>query len=97
MREGDRTIDHVVDAVAAHYEITREEVLAGRPNLRARHVAKHVACRVTKQSLGQIGARFGHVSTTNILHAFRVIERDMRNDAHFAAEVDAIKASLLAR
>jgi hypothetical protein len=53
VREGDRTIDDMLDAFAAHYEITREEVLAGHPNLWARHVSKHLACRITKQLLGQ--------------------------------------------
>ena len=97
MREGDRTFNEVLDAVAKHYEITREEVVSGRPIIRARTVAKYLACRVTGCSLRQIGAALGGVSSTNVLHAVRMVERDMGDDAELAAKVERIKASLLTK
>jgi len=96
MREGARTINDVLDAVAAHFNITREEVVSGRTSPRARQLAKYLACRVTGCSLPLIGAAFGGVSSTNVAHALRKIERDMAVDAQFAAEVEGIEERLRA-
>jgi chromosomal replication initiator protein len=95
MREGDCTINEVLDAVAWHCGVTVDEVLSGRPP-RPRLLAKYLACRVTRHSLRQIGARFGGVGSTNVMHAVRVIERYMASDAEFAIAVEDIKASLIA-
>jgi chromosomal replication initiation ATPase DnaA len=67
----------------------------GRCCPRARLAAKHLAYRVTRHSLRQIGARFGGVSGTNVLHAVRLVERYMAEDGEFAAVVEGIKTSLL--
>ena len=99
MREGGRTIKDVLDAVAKHYGITREQVVSERAPVPfgARRIALHLACRVTQRSLTEIGAAFGGVSSTNVLFAKRKIERDMTKDAELAAEVEGIKASLLSK
>jgi len=97
VREGDRTLNEILDAVAARYEIARGQLVSGRSCTRARLVAKYLASRVTRYSLRQIGGRFRGVSGTNVLHAVRTVERYMAEDADFAAEVEAIKASLLTK
>ena len=95
MREGDRTINDVLKAVAAHFEMSRGELVSGRVPRRARLFARYLACRVTRLSFPQIGARTGGVTGTNVVFALRTIENYMAKDAVFAAEVEGIKASLL--
>lgn len=97
MREGDRTLNEVLDAVAKHYEITREQLVSGRTFRRPRRVAMYLALRVTRNSLMQIGAGLGGVSNTNVMHARLTIARDMTEDADFASEVEGINASLLTK
>jgi chromosomal replication initiator protein len=97
VREADRTLDEVVEAVANRYGLSAAAVVSGsgRVGHRARRIAKHLALRVTHKSLSQIGSHFGGVDPNNVLHAFRTVERDVQNDAQFAAEVAGLKASLI--
>lgn len=44
---GDRTIDDVLDTVAAHFEISREELVSGRTSRVSRHIATYLALKVT--------------------------------------------------
>jgi chromosomal replication initiation ATPase DnaA len=95
MREGDRTIDAVLDAVAAHFETTRGELISGRTHRVGRRVAMHRALRVTTLSIAQIASRVGGISWKNVVVGARTIEQRMAEDTKFAAEVGGIKASLL--
>lgn len=88
-----------MDAVAKHYGLTRERLLLmerKRIPYRERHIARYLACCVTRRSLGEIGRGTGGVTAMNVLFAKRKIEREMAEDPVFAAEVAALKASLLA-
>jgi chromosomal replication initiator protein len=97
VREADRTLDEVAEAVATYYGLTVDELVSGRESYRARRIAKHLALRITHSSLSQIGRYFGGVHSNNVLHADRSVERDMYNDATFGAEVLALKGSLVIR
>ena len=97
MREGDRTLNEVLGAVAQYFAISREHLVSGRGARQPRSVAMYLALRLTRRSLLQIGRRFGGVSSTNVMHAVYSIERDMTGDAEFATEIAALKALLLAR
>jgi chromosomal replication initiator protein len=94
MREGDRTLDEVLDAVAAHFEISREELVSGRTSREARRVAMYLALHVTRLSFVQIAKRVGGISWKNVVVGARTIEHRMAEDTKFAAEVEGIKASL---
>jgi chromosomal replication initiator protein len=96
VRDADRTLDEVVDAVAAYYGFSVEEIVSG-PAVYQRCIAKHLALRVTRHSLPQIGRYFGGVHSNNVLHASRIIERDMLNDPIFGAQLLMLKASLVMR
>jgi chromosomal replication initiation ATPase DnaA len=96
MREGDLTIDQVLDAVAAHFETNREEVISGRTHRVPRCVAMYLALRVTTLSIAQIANRGGGISWKNVVVGARTIEQRIAEDTKFAAEVEGIKASLLA-
>jgi len=63
---------------------------------RAHHFGRYFACCVTRRSLDEIGRGTGGVTATNVLMDQRKIEREMAENPVFAAEVAALKASLLA-
>jgi chromosomal replication initiator protein len=96
MREGNRTIDDVLDAVAAHFETSSEELVSGRTQRVPRRVVMYLALKVTTLSLGQIARSVGGISWKNVVVGARAIEHRMEEDPKFAAEVESIKASLLA-
>ena len=95
MREGDRTIDEVLDAVAAHFQTSREELVSGRTHRVARRVAMYLALKVTRLSIAQIANRVGGISWKNVVVGARTIEQRMGEDTKFAEEVEGIKATLL--
>jgi chromosomal replication initiation ATPase DnaA len=89
-----------LDAVAEHYGLTREGMLLmerKRVPYRARHIARYLACCVTRMSLTEIGRGTGGVTATNVVFAKRKIEQEMAKDADFPVEVMAMKAALLKR
>ena len=99
MGDGNREINEILDVVAKHYGLTRERLLLmerKRIPYRARHIARYLAWCVTRHSLCEIGKGTGGVSATNVLMVKRKIEREMAEDPVLAAEVAALKASLLA-
>jgi chromosomal replication initiator protein len=95
MREGDRPIEEVLDAVAAHFQTSHEELVSGRTHRVARRVAMYLALQVTTLSIAQIANRVGGVSWKNVVVGARTIEQRMAEDPKFAAEVESIKAMLL--
>ena len=96
MREANRTIDEVLDVVAQHYGITREQLAGGGRYLRQRRVALYLAHCFTWRSVPEIGDACGGVHHTNVLVAIRKIRDDITKDADLAAEVEGIKVRLRA-
>ena len=96
MTEGDRTLNEVLDAVAKHFEISREELVSGRTHREQRRIAMYLALKVTKLSFVQIAKRVGGISWENVVVGARTIEHRMAEDTKFAAEVEGIKTTLLA-
>ena len=95
MREGDLTIDQVLDVVAAHFNVAPEQLFARGSVRRPRLVTRYLAFRFTRHSLPQIGSRCGPVTGTNVVYAIRCVERDMAADPAFAAEIAALQSRLL--
>jgi|RhiMetdeSRZDD1v2_1073273.scaffolds.fasta_scaffold414559_3 chromosomal replication initiator protein len=95
MPEGDRTLNEVLDAVAKHFEISREELVSGRTHREQRRIAMYLALKVTKVSFPQVAKRVGGISWENVVAGARTIEHRMKEDAKFAAEVEGIKATLV--
>jgi Bacterial dnaA protein helix-turn-helix len=56
----------------------------------ARQIAMYLAKRLTHRSTTFIGQHFGNRDHTTVLHAINKIEKLVRNDARFAAEIDAL-------
>jgi chromosomal replication initiator protein len=69
-------IDHVRAAAAQHFSMTQQELLSRTrvPHIAyPRHVAMYVACKITSQSLPNIGKHIGGYDHTTVLHARRRI------------------------
>ena len=94
MTEGDRTLNEVLDAVAKHFEISRDELVSGRTHRVPRRVAMYLALKVTTLSFPQIAKRVGGISWKNVVVGARTIEHRMAEDTKFAAEVESIKQAL---
>lgn len=94
------TIEAIIYAAAAHYEITVADLLKrGRGNsvATARQVAIYLARQLTSRSLSQIAKQFGRRDHTTILHAVRKIERQRQDDPEFGCVVDRLAAQVKLR
>jgi chromosomal replication initiator protein len=96
MREGNLTLDEVLDAVAAHFEISRDELVSGRTSRVPRRVAMYLALKVTTLSFQQIAKGVGGIDWKNVVAGARTIEHRLAEEPKFAEEVEGIKVSLLA-
>lgn len=86
------TTEMVKAATAVHYELTTHDLdgpWRHRRLVRARQVAQYLARRLTKQSMPQIGRRFGRDHTT-VLYAIRTVEDRLRDDIQLAEDIEAI-------
>jgi chromosomal replication initiator protein len=97
MRKGDPTLNEVLDAVAAHFETSREELVSGHTHRVPRRIAMYLALKVTKHSFVEIAKRLGGMNWKTVVAGARTIEHRMAEDAKFAAQVEDIKAALLAQ
>jgi len=91
----DRTIREVCD----HYKIARLDIISQRRTknvLKPRQVAMYLIKQLSVRSLPEIGRAFGGKDHTTILHAVRKIEGLVESDACLAAEIEYLKAKILA-
>lgn len=88
-------IDAVKGATCEHFEISSLELCSDRRDattIHRRHVAIYIACEDTGKSLPQIGAAFGGLDHTTILHARRKVAALIKaGDALVIADVEAIR------
>jgi chromosomal replication initiation ATPase DnaA len=94
------TIEAIIHAAAAHYEIAVADLLErrrGKPVATARQVAIYLARQLTTRSLSQIAKQFGRRDHTTILHAVRKIEHQRQEDPEFSRVVDDLAAQIRVR
>jgi chromosomal replication initiator protein len=91
------TIQQIQKAVAAHYRITVEELVA-RNNARQfsvpRQVAMYLCKRLTKHSYPEIGRSFGGKHHTTVIHSFEKIETLVRTNSGLQKIVSDISETL---
>ena len=90
------TTGQIIQATADAFGVLVEEVLSARQTgdvALARHVAMHLARRLTRQSYPAIGRRFGRDHTT-VMHADRAVAARCRDDAELRRRVEALAAAL---
>lgn len=91
-----RCIQDIQHCVAAQYNISRADMLSSRKLkriARPRQIAMYLAKVLAQRTFPEIGMCFKRDHTT-ILHAFRKIEKCIKEDTNIAAEVNALKQQL---
>ncbi len=91
------SIQQIQKAVAAHYRMTVEELVA-KNNARQfsvpRQIAMYLCKRLTKHSYPEIGRAFGGKHHTTVIHSFEKIETLIRNDSNLQKVVSDISETL---
>lgn len=86
-------VDQVQQVVAAHYNITVEELKSKKRNANIsvpRQVAMYICRTVLEESLPKIGMEFGGKDHTTVMHSVDKIKKEITNDASFKNEIDKL-------
>jgi chromosomal replication initiator protein len=92
------TIDSVLRAVAAHYNLQPAQIRqkSNRQDIAfPRQIAMYIAKELTQASLPEIGRAFGGKHHTTVLHSIRKIEELKQKDADFNRLVQSLSDSLV--
>ena len=91
------TMDRIARAVAAHYDLTVEEMKA-KSNSRAiampRQVAMYLCKQLTRHSFPEIGREFGGKHHTTVMHSVEKIETLTKEDRNFHREIEELTDSI---
>lgn len=91
------TVDEIQKTVAAHFALKQDDLLSSRRTrsvARPRQAAMYLAKTLTTRSYPDIGRRFGGRDHTTVLHAVRVIEKLIAEDAQMARDIEALTRRL---
>jgi chromosomal replication initiator protein len=92
------SIQQILDSVTKYYGVKVSDLQGKRRNKSIafpRQVCMFLARRHTRYSLEEIGGYFGGRDHTTVLHAFRKIDEDMRNDREIARQINHIEAQVV--
>lgn len=87
------TIQQVIKSVAAHFNMTSDEILARTRQqsiARPRQIAMYLALKLAKRSLPYTGDKFGGFDHTTVMFARNKFEKLYETDAAVKAELDEI-------
>lgn len=91
------TMDRIARGVAAHYDLTVEEMKA-KSNSRAiampRQVAMYLCKQLTRHSFPEIGREFGGKHHTTVMHSVEKIENLTKDDRNFHREIEELTDSI---
>ncbi len=91
------TMDRIARAVAAHYDLTVEEMKA-KSNSRAiampRQVAMYLCKQLTRHSFPEIGREFGGKHHTTVMHSVEKIENLTKEDRNFHRDMEELTDSI---
>lgn len=86
-------VDQVQQVVAAHYNITVEDLKSKKRNANIsvpRQVAMYICRTVLEESLPKIGMEFGGKDHTTVMHSVDKIKKEITNDTSFKNEIDKL-------
>ena len=90
-------MDRIARAVAAHYDLTVEEMKA-KSNSRAiampRQVAMYLCKQLTRHSFPEIGREFGGKHHTTVMHSVDKIETMTKEDRNFHRDIEELTDSI---
>lgn len=93
----DLSIDHIVEAVTAHFNVKLTELQSKRRTKTLtlpRQVCMFLARQLTRRSLEEIGGYFGGRDHSTVLHATKTIQAALETDPALRAAVGNIAKSL---
>jgi len=94
------TLDHILELVCRYFGVTSAEVLSERRSkslVVPRYVSMHLARRLTKRSLADIGAYFGGRDHTTVMHALSRVAELSRGDPKLRKVVTDLESQLLSK
>lgn len=92
------TIRKIQQVVARHYNVTVGEICSPRRTnkiVRIRHLAIYLCRTMTTRSTNEIGRLFGGRDHTTIMSAEQKFERLISENPQVAAEVEAVKSTIV--
>lgn len=90
-------IANIQAVVCAYYGLSPLHMVSaerGRRVARPRQVAMYLARELSGKSLPEIGRRFGDRDHTTVMHAIKVVEERMFDDAEILLDVEALRERL---
>jgi chromosomal replication initiator protein len=95
-----RQLDCCLSVTAAHYGVSQAELMSESrlaKLVRPRHVAMYLARDVTKLPLNQLAPLFNRKNHGSVQHGFDRIQKKMRVNKDFRAEVNGLKSTVEVR
>jgi chromosomal replication initiator protein len=90
-------VAHIQALVAAYYGLLPRDMTTQERTFSKAHprqVAMYLSHELTRQSLSEIGLRFGGRDHSTVLHAIKAVQCRMLSDAELEADVAALRARL---
>ena len=90
-------IDEIMRQVAAYYKIRVSDLVGGKREriyTRPRHIAMFLAKELTRNSLPEIGRRFGGKDHTSVIYAIKRTEKLIRTDGRIDEDVEILRRRL---
>jgi len=94
-------VDKIIDIVAEHFDVKVEDLLGGcrkRELADPRHMAQHLAAKLTDSKLKYIGDKFASVKNShcNVIHANKKCNQLYVYDPSFREHIDELEDKILA-
>ena len=90
------TIDDIVEKVCKHYGVNQQNVFSKsrkRDFVQARQIAMYLAQKHTKMPASRIGQLIGGRDHSTVIHSCNTIEKRLKIDKSFFAELSSIENS----
>ena len=90
------TIDDILEKVCGHFRVDQRHVFSKsrkREYVQARQVSMYLAQKYTKMPAGRIGQLIGNRDHSTVIHSCNTIEKRLKVDKAFSAELSSIENS----
>ena len=90
------TIDDILEKVCGHFRVEQRHVFSKsrkREYVQARQVSMYMAQKYTKMPAGRIGQLIGNRDHSTVIHSCNTIEKRLKIDKAFSAELSSIENS----
>ena len=91
------TVQDVMEAVAAHYNIPEKALMAqnrSRDITQARHVAVYLSKQLTHSSLAEIGYQMGKRTHATVLHSIAIVKEQLEFDPVMRQHIKQLQTAI---